>query len=199
MTDIVEDRLIEANATFKRDVSTYAVCDVTNTNSIEDAYKKACLEFGGVDIVVHSAGLAISKPLEDTTDKDWNILQDILVKGQFDLIKQAVAIMRKQGLGGDFVPIASKNGLVAGPNNIAYGTAKAVHQIYPYIQQKKDKIRVNVVNPDGVIVGSKIWEGDWAKERAKANGITVEELPAFYAERNLLNEIIRPEDIAFIV
>lgn len=199
LTDIAEDRLIVANATYKRDISTYAVCDVTNTDSIAEAYKKACIEFGGVDIVVHSAGLAISKPLEDTTDNDWNILQDILVKGQFDLIKQAVTIMRKQGLGGDFVPIASKNGLVAGPNNIAYGTAKAAQQHMSRLlaaELGKDKIRVNVVNPDGVIVGSKIWEGAWAEGRAKANGITVEELPAFYAKRNLLNEIITPDDIA---
>jgi rhamnulose-1-phosphate aldolase/alcohol dehydrogenase len=199
LTDIAEDRLIEANATYKRDVSTYAVCDVTNTDSIAEAYKKACLEFGGVDIVVHSAGLAISKPLEETTNEDWDILQNVLVKGQFELAKQAVAIMRKQDLGGDFISIASKNGLVAGPNNVGYGTAKASQQHMSRLlaaELGKDKIRVNVVNPDGVIVGSKIWEGAWAEGRAKANGITVEELPAFYAKRNLLNEIIYPADIA---
>ena len=199
LTDINEDSLIEANATYKRDVSTYAICDVTNTGSIAAAYKKACVEFGGVDIIVHSAGLAISKPLEDTTDKDWNILQNILVKGQFDLAKQSVAIMRKQGLGGNYIAIASKNGLVAGPNNVAYGTAKAAQQHMVRLlaaELAKDKIRVNTVNPDGVIVGSKIWEGAWAEGRAKANGITVEELPAFYAKRNLLNEIITPDDIA---
>ena len=199
LTDINEDSLIEANATFKRDVSTFAICDVTNTDSITAAYKKACLEFGGVDIVVHSAGLAISKALEDTTDKDWNILQNILVKGQFDLAKQFSAITRKQGLGGDFISIASKNGLVAGPNNVAYGTAKAAQQHMARLlaaELAKDKVRVNTVNPDGVIVGSKIWEGAWAEGRAKANGITVEELPAFYAKRNLLNEIITPADIA---
>lgn len=199
LTDIAEDRLIEANATYKRDIATYAVCDVTNTASIASAYKKAILEFGGVDIVVHSAGLAISKPLEQTTDKDWNILQDILVKGQFDLAKQAVAIMRKQNLGGDYISIASKNGLVSGPNNVAYGTAKAAQQHMTRLLAAElgdDKIRVNTVNPDGVIVGSKIWEGAWAEGRAKAYGITVEELPAHYAKRNLLNEIIYPEDIA---
>lgn len=199
LTDINEEGLVEAHATYKRDVSTYGICDVTNTESIRNAYKKACLEFGGLDIVVHSAGLAISKALEDTTDKDWNILQGILVKGQFDLAKQAVAIMRKQGLGGDYIAIASKNGLVAGPNNVAYGTAKAAQQHMVRLlaaELGKDKIRVNTVNPDGVIVGSKIWEGDWAEGRAKANGITVEELPAFYAKRNLLNKIITPDDIA---
>jgi rhamnulose-1-phosphate aldolase/alcohol dehydrogenase len=199
LTDINEESLVTANATYKRDVSTYAVCDVTNTESITDAYKKACLEFGGVDIIVHSAGLAISKALEDTTEKDWNILQNILVKGQFELAQQSVEIMRKQNLGGDYISIASKNGLVAGPNNVAYGTAKAAQQHMVRLlaaELGKDKIRVNTVNPDGVIVGSKIWEGAWAEGRAKANGITVEELPAFYAKRNLLNEIITPDDIA---
>ncbi len=199
LTDINEEALVEANATYKRDVSTYAVCDVTSTESIASAYKKAILEFGGVDIIVHSAGLAISKPIEDTTDKDWNILQSILVKGQFDLAKQFAAIARQQGLGGDYIAIASKNGLVAGPNNVAYGTAKAAQQHMVRLlaaELAKDKVRVNTVNPDGVIVGSKIWEGAWAEGRAKANGITVEELPAFYAKRNLLHAIITPDDIA---
>ena len=199
LSDINEDRLKEAHATYKRDVSAYAVSDVTDMNSIASAYKKACIEFGGVDIVVHSAGLAISKPIEETTEKDWNILQDVLVKGQFNLAKQSANIMRKQGLGGDFISIASKNGLVAGPNNVAYGTAKAAQQHMARLlaaELAKDKIKVNTVNPDGVIVGSKIWEGAWAEGRAKANGITVEELPAFYAKRNLLNEIITPDDIA---
>ena len=199
LTDINEEALVEANETYARDVSTYALCDVTNTGSIASAYKKAVLEFGGVDMIVHSAGLAISKPLTETTDKDWNILQSILVKGQFDLAKQFALIARKQGLGGDYIAIASKNGLVAGPNNVAYGTAKAAQQHMVRLlaaELAKDKVRVNTVNPDGVITGSKIWEGSWAEGRAKANGITVEELPAFYAKRNLLNEIITPDDIA---
>jgi len=199
LTDINEEVLVEANETYARDVSAYALCDVTNTGSIASAYKKAVLEFGGVDMIVHSAGLAISKPLTETTDKDWNILQSILVKGQFDLAKQFALIARKQGLGGDYIAIASKNGLVAGPNNVAYGTAKAAQQHMVRLlaaELAKDKVRVNTVNPDGVIVGSKIWEGAWAEGRAKANGITVEELPAFYAKRNLLNEIITPDDIA---
>lgn len=107
--------------------------------------------------------------------------------------------MRRQGLSGDIVNIASKNGLVAGPNNIAYGTAKAAQQHMTRLLAAElagDKIRVNTVNPDGVIIGSKIWEGEWAEGRAKAYGISVEELPAHYAKRNLLQEIIRPEDIA---
>lgn len=199
LTDIAEDRLKEAVATYPRDTVSYAVCDVTDSESIAASYRKACLDFGGVDIVVHSAGLAISKPLEETTEKDWDILQNVLVKGQFELAKQAVAVMRSQGLGGNFISIASKNGLVSGPNNVGYGTAKAAQQHMSRLLAAElgaDKIRVNVVNPDGVIVGSKIWEGEWAEGRAKAYGITVDQLPAHYAKRNLLNEIIYPEDIA---
>lgn len=199
LSDIAENRLQEAMDTYPRDVASYAVCDVTKTASIKEAYKKACLEFGGIDIIVHSAGLAISKPLTETTDQDWDILQNVLVKGQFELAKQGVAIMREQGLGGDIINIASKNGLVSGPNNVGYGTAKAAQQHMSRLlaaELASDKIRVNVVNPDGVIVGSKIWEGEWAEGRAKAYGITVEELPAHYAKRNLLNEIIYPDDIA---
>jgi NAD(P)-dependent dehydrogenase (short-subunit alcohol dehydrogenase family) len=115
------------------------------------------------------------------------------------MAKQGVEIMRKQKLGGDYIAIASKNGLVSGPNNVAYGTAKAAQQHMTRLlaaELGKDHIRVNTVNPDGVIVGSKIWEGDWAAGRAKAYGISVEELPNHYAKRNLLNEIIYPDDIA---
>lgn len=199
LTDIAEDRLQEANATFKRDIATYAVCDVTDADSIAKAYQKACLEFGGVDIVIHSAGLAISKSLEDTSLQDWELLQNVLVKGQFLMAQQGVEIMRKQGFGGDIVNIASKNGVFAGPNNVGYGTAKAAQQHMTRLlaaELGKEKIRVNTINPDGVIIGSKIWEGAWAEGRAKAYGITVEELPAFYAKRDLMEEIILPEDIA---
>jgi len=199
LTDIAEDRLVTAVNTYARDVASYAVCDVTSADSIAEAYKSTCLEFGGVDLVIHSAGLAISKPLGETTAKDWDILQNVLVKGQFELFKQGVDVMNKQGLGGDIISIASKNGLVSGPNNVAYGTAKAAqqHMVRLLAAELGGKgIRVNTVNPDGVIVGSKIWEGEWAEGRAKAYGISVDELPAHYAKRNLLNKIIYPEDIA---
>ncbi|MEM7511831.1 MAG: bifunctional rhamnulose-1-phosphate aldolase/short-chain dehydrogenase, partial [Bacteroidota bacterium] len=199
LSDIVEDRLIAANSTFGRNISTYTLCDVRKKEEVEKAFAEACLAFGGVDIVVHSAGLAISKPLEEHTEEDWDLLQDVLVKGQFFLDQQAAFIMRTQGTGGNIVHIASKNGLFAGPNNVGYGTAKAAQQHMTRLlaaELGKDKIRVNTVNPDGVIVGSKIWEGEWAEGRAKAYGITVEELPAHYAKRNLLHEIIYPEDIA---
>ena len=198
-TDISEDRLIQNTAGLSSDQVSHIVCDVTQKSSIQNALEHTTLQFGGVDILVHSAGLAISKPLSDTEEKDWDILQNVLVKGQFELAKQAVQIIRRQGLGGNMVIIASKNGLVSGPNNVGYGTAKAAQQHMARLlaaELAADKIRVNIVNPDGVIVGSKIWEGEWAEGRAKAYGISVEELPKFYAERNLLNEIIYPKDIA---
>ncbi|SMP14659.1 bifunctional aldolase/short-chain dehydrogenase [Chryseobacterium profundimaris] len=198
-TDLNEEAVKSATSKYSKDQAVAVQCDVTNDEAIAEAFKQTILAFGGVDIIVHSAGLAISKSLEETTLKDWDLLENVLVKGQFLLAKTGTEIMKKQNLGGDIVNIASKNGLVAGPNNVAYGTAKAAQQHMTRLlaaELAADKIRVNVVNPDGVIVGSKIWEGEWAEGRAKANGITVEELPAFYAKRNLLNEIILPEDIA---
>ncbi len=199
LTDISEERLTEAIKNYGKDTASTAVCDVTKADSIEEAFAAACLAFGGVDIIVHSAGLAISKSLADTSEGDWDLLQNVLVKGQFLMSKIAVQVLRKQALGGDLINIASKNGLVAGPNNVGYGAAKAAQQHITRLLAAElgaEKIRVNTVNPDGVIIGSKIWEGAWAEGRAKANGITVEELPAFYAKRNLMNEIIYPEDIA---
>lgn len=198
-TDLNQEAAEAVTAKYSKDQAIAVQCDVTSEQGIADAFKETVLAFGGVDILVHSAGLAISKSLEDTTTKDWDLLENVLVKGQFMIAKNGTEIMKKQNLGGDIVNIASKNGLVAGPNNVAYGTAKAAQQHMTRLlaaELAADKIRVNVVNPDGVIVGSKIWEGSWAEGRAKANGISVEELPAFYAKRNLLNEIILPEDIA---
>jgi rhamnulose-1-phosphate aldolase/alcohol dehydrogenase len=198
-TDLNQEAVESVTAKYSKDQAVAVTCDVTSEEAIANAFKEAVLAFGGVDIIVHSAGLAISKSLEDTTTKDWDLLENVLVKGQFLMAKSGAEVLKKQNLGGDIVSIASKNGLVAGPNNVAYGTAKAAQQHMTRLlaaELAADKIRVNVVNPDGVIVGSKIWEGSWAEGRAKANGISVEELPAFYAKRNLLNEIILPEDIA---
>ena len=199
ITDIDQDRLVAAQKTYAKDTSTYAVLDVTQPQSIAEAYKVACLEFGGVDIIVNSAGLAISKPLEETSEQDYALLMDVLVKGQFATSQKGVEILRAQGLGGDIINIASKNALVSGPNNVVYGTAKAAQTHMSRLLAAElgpNKIRVNVVNPDAVIGGSKIWEGKWAEGRAKAYGITVEELPGHYAKRTLLNEIIETGDIA---
>ena len=198
-SDISEEYLKEATSSYSSDQAIGVYCDVTSKESIKLAINKASLQYGGLDILIHSAGLAISKPIADTTEKDWDLLQDVLVKGQFLLSQSAAIIFRKQKLGGNLVNIASKNGLVSGPNNTGYGTAKAAQLHMSRLlaaELAPDGVRVNTVNPDGVIIGSKIWEGDWAEGRAKAYGISVDKLPAFYAKRNLLNEMIRPEDIA---
>ena len=197
------DRLAGANDEFQRqygkDAYTAAQLDVTNSETIASAYQAAVLAFGGVDIVVNCAGLSISKPIEEHTEKDWDLLYDVLVKGQFLVTQKGVEVMRKQKLGGDVINIVSKNALVSGPNNAGYGSAKAAQLHLSRLNAAelgKDHIRVNVVNPDAVISDSKIWAGAWAEGRAKAYGITVEELPSYYAKRTLLNEIILPDDIA---
>ncbi|MEO5593648.1 MAG: bifunctional aldolase/short-chain dehydrogenase [Chitinophagaceae bacterium] len=197
------ERLATARESFQKqygkDVFTEVLLDVTSAGDIKKAYSAAALAFGGVDIIVNCAGLSISKPIEEHTEKDWDLLYDVLVKGQFFITQGAVEIMRKQDIGGDVLNIVSKNALVSGPNNAGYGSAKAA-QIHlsrlNAAELGKDKIRVNTVNPDAVISDSKIWAGAWAEGRAKAYGVKVEELPAYYAKRTLLNEIILPEDIA---
>jgi rhamnulose-1-phosphate aldolase/alcohol dehydrogenase len=197
------DRLEIARAEFQKvygnDVFIAEQLDVTNGDTIRKVYDQAALAFGGIDIVVNNAGLSISKPIEEHTEKDWDLLYDVLVKGQFLVTQVGLSIMRKQNLGGDVINIVSKNALVSGPNNTGYGSAKAAQLHLSRLTAAeigKDGIRVNVVNPDAVISDSKIWKGAWAEGRAKAYGVTVEELPSFYAKRTLLNEIINPEDIA---
>lgn len=197
------DRLEKAKTEFAtkygKDAFSSTILDVLKTEDILKAFDHAALAFGGVDIVVNCAGISISKPLEEHTEKDWDILYDILVKGQFLVTQAGVDVLRKQGFGGDVINIVSKNALVSGPNNAAYGSAKAAQLHLSRLNAAElgaDKIRVNVVNPDAVISDSKIWEGAWAEGRAKAYGVKVEELPGFYAKRTLLNEIILPDDIA---
>lgn len=184
---------------FGKDAVATALLDVTNQEQIEEALKEAALAFGGVDIVVNNAGLSISKSIEDHTQKDWDLLYDVLVKGQFLVTQGATKVLKAQNIGGDVVNIVSKNALVSGPNNAGYGSAKAAQLHLSRLNAAElgaAKIRVNVVNPDAVISDSNIWAGGWAEGRAKAYGITVEELPAYYAKRTLLNEIILPDDIA---
>ncbi len=198
-----ESRLKGAEAEFQKkygnDVFIGTKLDVMKEPDIRKAFDEASLAFGGVDIVVNCAGLSISKPLEEHTEKDWDLQYDVMVKGQFLVTQKGVEIMRKQDFGGDVLNIVSKNALVSGPNNAAYGSAKAAQLHLSRLNAAelgKDRIRVNVVNPDAVITDSKIWSGAWAEGRTKAYGVKVEELPAFYAKRTLLNEIINPEDIA---
>jgi NAD(P)-dependent dehydrogenase (short-subunit alcohol dehydrogenase family) len=203
LNDLNAERLTEAKAEFLKDFGKDVVADVllnvTDHTSIASAVEATCLAFGGVDIVVNNAGISISQTLADHTEENWDKLYDILVKGQFLVSQAGVSVLRKQGLGGDIVNIVSKNAVVAGPNNAGYGSAKAAQAHMTRLLAAElgpDHIRVNMVNPDAVIAGSHIWSGGWAEGRAKAYGITVEELPAYYAKRTLLNEIILPEDIA---
>jgi len=189
----------EFKTQFGSDAFVAYVLDVTDVNTIDKTFQTAVLAFGGVDIIVNNAGLSISKSIEEHTENDWDLLYKVLVKGQFFVTQKGVEIMRKQQMGGDVINIVSKNALVSGPNNSAYGAAKAAQLHMSRLNAAelgKDEIRVNVVNPDAVISGSNIWSNGWAEGRAKAYGITVEELPAYYAKRTLLNETILPEDIA---
>jgi Dehydrogenases with different specificities (related to short-chain alcohol dehydrogenases) len=203
LNDNDKSRLENAGAEFRKlfgkDRFITEVLDVTDPATIQKTFDSAGIAFGGVDIIVNCAGLSISKPIEEHTEKDWDLLYDVLVKGQFLVTQSGVDCMRKQAMGGDIINIVSKNALVSGPNNAAYGSAKAAQLHLSRLNASElgaDKIHVNVVNPDAVITDSKIWEGAWAEGRAKAYGISLEELPAYYANRTLLNEIILPEDIA---
>lgn len=203
VTDIDGDRLQQTSDAllkkYGRDSFLAVKLDVTDGKSLEAAIEATCLQFGGVDIVVNNAGISISKPFEDHTDQDWDRLNEILVMGQYHISKAGVKIMKLQGQGGDIVNIASKNGLVAGPKNVAYGTAKAAQLHMSRLmaaELAEDKIKVNVVNPDAVIENSNIWEGGWGENRAKAYGIEVKDLPQFYANRTLLKESVKTSDIA---
>ncbi len=203
LNDIDEERLTQCHEELKkqfgRDACDAVKLNVTDEASIAQAMAQACLSFGGVDIVVNNAGISISKPLAEHSTDDWDRLFDILARGQFLVTRSAVEVMRRQAFGGDVVNVVSKNAVVAGPNNVAYGSAKAAQAHMTRLLAAElggDKIRVNTVNPDAVIADSNIWAGGWAEGRAKAYGISVEELPAYYAKRTLLNEVILPEDIA---
>ncbi|MGL4629956.1 MAG: bifunctional aldolase/short-chain dehydrogenase [Leadbetterella sp.] len=203
LNDINKERLDATVEEFKgkygKDSVSGTILNVTDEKSAATAMKDACLAFGGVDIVVNNAGISISKSIEEHTLEEWDRLYDILVKGQFIVSKAGVSVMKKQGFGGDILNIVSKNAVVSGPNNPGYGSAKAAQGHLTRLMAAElgaDKIRVNMVNPDAVIADSNIWAGGWAEGRAKAYGITIAELPAYYAKRTLLNEIILPEDIA---
>jgi len=203
LSDINIERLDQAKAEFNgefgNDNVVSAFLDVTKMEVIKDTFKIALLAFGGVDIIVNNAGISISKSVSDHSLEDWDKLYDILVKGQFLLSKFGIDVMRRQKLGGDIINIVSKNSVVAGPNNSAYGSAKAAQAHLSRllaVELGGDHIRVNSVNPDAVIADSNIWAGGWAEARAKAYGIQVEELPAYYARRTLLGEAILPQDIA---
>ena len=203
LLDIDQAALTEVTAelarTHGRDHVRGVACDVTNEASVKAAFDSAALEYGGVDIVVSNAGIASAAPLEDTSLELWNRNQAILATGYFLVGREAFRLLKRQGTGGGIVVVASKNGMVASNQATAYCAAKAAE-----IQLSRSfalegaplGIRSNVVNPDAVIRGSKIWTGQWSQERAAANRIEEGDLEAFYRERSMLKRSVFPEDIA---
>ena len=184
------------------DVAIAATTDVTDEASIARAFAAAALAFGGVDLVVNNAGLSISKPLDETTTADWDLQHDVMAKGSFLVSRAAARIMRAQRMGGDIVYICSKNAVFAGPSNVAYGAAKAdqAHQVRLLAAELGEYgIRVNGINPDGVVRGSGIFAGGWGAQRAAVYGIPASELGAFYAKRTLLGREVLPEHVAAAV
>lgn len=173
--------------------------DVTNALDIESALAKASLAFGGVDLVVNNAGLSLSKPLLETTERDWNLQHDVMAKGSFLVSREAARLMIEQGMGGDIIYISSKNSVFAGPNNIAYSATKAdqAHQVRLLAAELGEhSIRVNGINPDGVVQGSGIFAGGWGASRAKVYGVEEAELGKFYAQRTILKREVLPENVA---
>ncbi|HYV79893.1 MAG TPA: bifunctional aldolase/short-chain dehydrogenase [Streptosporangiaceae bacterium] len=184
------------------DVAIAATTDVTDEASVARAFAAAALAFGGVDLVVNNAGLSISKPLAETTAADWDLQHDVMAKGSFLVSRAAAQVMRAQRMGGDIVYICSKNAVFAGPSNVAYGAAKAdqAHQVRLLAAELGEHgIRVNGINPDGVVRGSGIFAGGWGAQRAAVYGIPESELGAFYAKRTLLGREVLPEHVAAAV
>jgi rhamnulose-1-phosphate aldolase/alcohol dehydrogenase len=184
------------------DVAIPVTVDVTDPAQVAAAFVDAVLAFGGVDLVVNNAGLSISKPLLQTTEQDWDLQHDVMAKGSFLVAREAARVMIEQGMGGDIVYICSKNALVAGPDNVAYGAAKAdqAHQVRLLAAELGGHgIRVNGVNPDAVVRGSGIFAKGWGARRAAVYGVPEEELGAFYAQRTLLKREVLPEHVAAAV
>ncbi|MBR8740813.1 bifunctional aldolase/short-chain dehydrogenase [Nocardiopsis sp. MG754419] len=174
-------------------------CDVADGDAVSAALRTAALAFGGVDLVVNNAGLSISKPLLETTERDWDLQHDVMAKGSFLVSREAARLMIDQNMGGDIVYIASKNAVFAGPKNIAYSAVKAdqAHQVRLLAAELGEYgVRVNGVNPDGVVRGSGIFAGGWGAQRAKVYGVPESELGAFYAKRTLLGREVLPEHVA---
>ena len=184
------------------DVAVPVTVDVTDSEQVANAVAEAALAFGGVDLVVNNAGLSISKALLDTTESDWDVQHDVMAKGSFLVSREATRVMIDQGMGGDIVYISSKNAFFAGPNNVAYGAAKAdqAHQVRLLAAELGEHgIRVNGINPDGVVRGSGIFAKGWGAQRAAVYGVPEEELGAFYAQRTLLKREVLPEHVAAAV
>ncbi|MFE7228813.1 bifunctional aldolase/short-chain dehydrogenase [Nocardioides sp. NPDC057577] len=181
------------------DVAVGLAADVSNEAAVQAMFDAAVLAFGGVDLVVNNAGLSLSKSLLETTERDWDLQHDVMAKGSFLVSKAAAKVLIEQEMGGDIVYISSKNSLFAGPNNVAYGAAKAdqAHQVRLLAAELGEHgVKVNGINPDGVVQGSGIFAGGWGAKRAEVYGVKEEELGKFYAQRTLLKREVLPENIA---
>ncbi|NTF06344.1 bifunctional rhamnulose-1-phosphate aldolase/short-chain dehydrogenase [Agrobacterium rubi] len=203
LADIDESALDATKSDFEKRFSADAVrtvkLDVTNEDAVLSAFTEASVEFGGIDILVSNAGIASSAPVEDTTLAMWNKNIDILATGYFLVSREAFRLFRRQKLGGNVVFVASKNGLASSPNASAYCTAKAaeIHLARCLALEGADAgIRVNTVNPDAVLRGSKIWNGEWREQRAASSKIEVTDLEEHYRSRSMLKLNVFPEDIA---
>ncbi len=184
------------------DVAVPVTVDVTDEEQINAAVRAAVLAFGGVDLVVNNAGLSISKPLLDTSGRDWDLQHDVMARGSFLVARETARVMIAQAMGGDLVYVVSKNSVFAGPDNIGYGAAKAdqAHQVRLLAAELgRHGIRVNGVNPDAVVRGSGIFASGWGAQRAAVYGVPESELGAFYAKRTLLGDEVLPEHVAAAV
>ncbi|WP_438822222.1 bifunctional aldolase/short-chain dehydrogenase [Kineococcus terrestris] len=184
------------------DVAVGVAADVSDPAAVAAAVEEAVLAFGGLDLVVNNAGLSISKPLLETTERDWDLQHDVMAKGSFLVSQAAAKVLIAQGMGGDVVYIASKNSVFAGPNNIAYSAVKAdqAHQVRLLAAELGQYgVKVNGVNPDGVVRGSGIFAGGWGAQRAATYGVPEEELGKYYAQRTLLKREVLPEHVAAAV
>ena len=194
--EAVKDRLVQSHSA---DVVRATIMDVTDEAAVIRAMEDAAVEFGGIDILVSNAGIASSAPVEETTLALWSRNMDILSTGYFLVSREAFKLMRVQDMGGSIVFVASKNGLAASPNASAYCTAKAaeIHLARCLaLEGAEAGIRINVVNPDAVLRGSKIWEGEWLEQRADTYGTDKEGLEEMYRQRSMLKRSVLPEDIA---
>ena len=181
------------------DVAVGVQVDVSNAEAVQAAVDAAVLAFGGVDLVVNNAGLSLSRSLLETTEQDWDLQHDVMAKGSFLVSKATAKVMIEQELGGDIVYISSKNSVFAGPNNLAYGAAKAdqAHQVRLLAAELGEHgIKVNGVNPDGVVAGSGIFASGWGANRAAVYGVEEKDLGKFYAQRTILKREVLPENIA---
>jgi rhamnulose-1-phosphate aldolase/alcohol dehydrogenase len=182
-----------------RDHAIAIEADVSDEQAVVDSIEATVRRFGGIDIVVNNAGLSLSKSLLDTDSEDWDRQYDVMARGSFLVSKHAARVMIQQDKGGDVVYVVSKNAVVAGPNNVAYGSAKAsqAHQVRLLAAELGEHgIRVNGVNPDGVVQGSGIFAGEWGAARAQMYGVEKEKLGAYYARRTLLGCEVLPEHVA---